>query len=421
MAVVAPVMAWVFNRFRRKLSDSYRRVQESFSRVTATLAESVTGIKVTQGFNRQDVNADLFDELLVNHAGLNMTAARTAGTFLPLLELITQLFMAIIVVVGGWLALRATGDRQAVSDPNDLITFFFFMPLFFQPCSVIGRQYNMALMAMAGAERVFNLLDRRPDWADAPDAPMLPPIDGRVEFDHVTFEYELGKPVLHDFCFVAEPGQTIALVGETGSGKSTVVNLIAKFYLATEGRVLVDGHDIKHVNTESLRTQLGIVLQQNFLFSGTVMDNIRIGRPDATDDDVREAARRLDCLDLLEAMPDGLNTVVGEGGRGVSLGQRQLICFTRAMLADPRILILDEATSAVDTMTEARIQKALATLLEDRTSFVVAHRLSTIRHADCVLVLGRGCILERGTHVELLEKGGTYARLYRQFLQATEA
>ncbi len=419
VALVAPVLYYIFHQFRSKLSESYRTVQESFSRMTATLAESVTGIRVTQGFNRQDVNADLFDDLLVDHAGLNMRAARTAGAFLPLLELVTQIFMAGIVVIGGWLALGAA-DASAVTEPNDLITFFLFMPLFFQPCSVIGQQYNMALMAMAGAERVFRLLDHEPDWTDPPDAIELPRITGKVEFDHVDFAYEPDKPVLKDFSFTARPGQTIALVGETGSGKSTVVNLIAKFYRATAGAVRVDDYQVNKVTTESLRAQLGIVLQQNFLFTGTVIDNIRIGRPRASDEDVRDAARRLDCLDLLEALPDGLHTEIGEGGKGVSLGQRQLICFTRAMLADPRIMILDEATSAVDTMTEARIQKALAALLSNRTNFVVAHRLSTIRHADCVLVLRDGRIIEKGTHTQLLEMDGTYTRLYREFLSASE-
>ena len=415
VAMVAPLLASIFNWFRSRLSDSYRRVQESFSRVTATLAESVTGIRVTQGFNRQDVNADMFDQLLTSHARMNMVAARTAGAFLPLLGVVTQLFMAIIVVVGGWLAINSVDPN---SDPNDLITFFLFMPLFFQPCSALGNQYNTALMAMAGAERVFHLLDRKPDWEDPPDAPPLPTIEGRVDFENVIFEYEAGKPVLRSFNFTAEPGQTVALVGETGSGKSTVVNLIAKFYLTTSGSVRIDGTDVKTVSTQSLRSQLGIVLQQNFLFTGSVMDNIRIGRPQASDDQVRDAARKLDCLDLLEALPDGLYTRVGEGGKGVSLGQRQLICFTRAMLANPRILILDEATSAVDTLTEARLQKALGKLLANRTSFVVAHRLSTIRHASCVLVLRDGEVIERGVHYQLLLENGTYARLYRQFLQS---
>jgi ATP-binding cassette subfamily B protein len=414
---VAPLLYFIIDYFRKKLSTVYRDVQESFSRLTATLAESVTGIRVTQGFARQDVNAGLFNELLYDHADYNMNVARTAGLFLPLLEFNAQMFMAVVLAVGGYQVL-APGSGV---DPGDLIAFFFFVPLFFQPCSVIGRQYNQALRAMAGAERVFRLLDTKPEWSDPPDAIELPQIEGRVEFRHVGFSYVPGKPVLHDVNFIAEPGQTIALVGETGSGKSTIVNLIAKFYLPTEGELLVDGYDITNVTTDSLQQQLGIVLQQNFLFTGTVIDNIRIGRPDASDEDVREAAKKLDCLDLLEAMPDGLYTYVGEKGGGISLGQRQLICFTRAMLADPRILILDEATSAVDTMTEARIQKALETLLRNRTNFVVAHRLSTIRHADTVLVLDQGRIVERGSHTELLKEGGIYANLYRQFLHATMA
>jgi ATP-binding cassette subfamily B protein len=299
--------------------------------------------------------------------------------------------------------------------------FFFMVPFFFGPITMIGRQYNMALTAMAGAERVFALLDSEPERLDDADAQDPPAIEGRVEFRDLGFEYAEGTPVLHGIGFTAEPGQTVALVGHTGSGKSTITNLIAKFYLPTSGELLIDGTDIRKIRGRALMRQVGIVSQQNFLFTGSVMDNIRIGRGDASDEEVVEAARRLDCLDLYESMPQGLQTQVGERGGNLSLGQRQLVCFTRAMLADPRILILDEATSSVDTMTEARIQKALATLLHGRTSFVVAHRLSTVRHADVVLVLDGGEIIERGTHAELLARAGTYANLYRQFIHASEA
>jgi ATP-binding cassette subfamily B protein len=271
---------------------------------------------------------------------------------------------------------------------------------------------------MAGAERVFRFLDTRPDWHDAPGALALPAVRGQVEFRHVTFAYKPGRPVLHDISFTAEPGQTIALVGHTGSGKSTITNLIAKFYLPTAGELLLDGLDVRRIASDSLHRQMGLVLQQNFLFTGTVMESIRLGRREATDAEVVDAVRKLGCLDAIESLPDGFQTQIGERGAGISLGQRQLICFARAMLADPRILILDEATSSIDTLTEARIQQALALLLKGRTSFVVAHRLSTIRHADMLLVLNRGRIVERGTHTELLEAGGTYAGLYHQFVRA---
>jgi len=274
------------------------------------------------------------------------------------------------------------------------------------------------LTAMAGAERVFGLLDTKPQWSDTPDAVELPDIQGRVELRDVCFEYEPGRAVLDKVNFVAKPGQTIALVGHTGGGKSTIIKLIARFYLPTQGQLLIDGYDTRAIRGQSLHRQMGIVLQTNYLFSGTVIDNIRFGRPEASDEQVVESLRRLDCLDLIEAMADGLETQVGEGGIAISLGQRQLICFARAMLADPRVLILDEATSAVDTVTEARIQKSLAVLLTGRTSFVVAHRLSTIRHADKVLVIDHGQIVERGNHQELLAANGTYANLYRQFIHA---
>ncbi len=422
LLAMAPILYAINAHFRKKLSDAYRAIQESFSRVTSTLAESVSGIRVTQGFVRQEVNADIFDDLLQSHGEYNMVAARTTGTFQPLLEFNSQVFYAALIVVAGYLVFHTAGTAEEHQDQaKALVGFFFQATLFFGPVQTIGQLYNHALVAMAGAERVFRLLDTTPDWVDPPDAVALPPVQGRVEFREVAFEYVKDRPVLEDIDFVVEPGQNIALVGHTGSGKTTIINLISKFYLPTRGQILLDGYDLTHVQTESLHRQMGIVLQVNFLFTGSVMDNIRVGRPDATDAQVEDAARRLDVHDLLNALPHGFHTPVGEGGRNMSLGQRQLICFTRAMLADPRIMILDEATSSVDTMTEARIQRALAILLKDRTSFVIAHRLSTIRHADTVLVLDHGRIIERGNHTQLLTTGGVYANLYRQFIRASEA
>ena len=417
---MAPVLWAVNQRFRMRLSQLTRASQESFSRVTATLAESVNGIRVTQGFVRQDTNAGLFRNLLMDHSRYNIALARTSARLLPILELNSQFFIAILLMLGGW---RTFHGLMSISD---LIQFFFLANLFFSPIQIIGNQYNQALVAMAGAERVFRLIDTPPDWTDALEAVALPDpragvsggVEGaRVEFRDVSFGYTPERRVLHGISFTAEPGQSIALVGHTGSGKSSIINLVAKFYLPTEGEVRIDGREIRTLTSQSLHRQMGMVQQQNFLFSGTLMENIRMARPDATDDDVRAAAAKLDCLDILEALPRGLLTEVGERGAGLSVGQRQLVCFTRALLADPRILILDEATSSIDALTEARLQKALRTLLVGRTSFVVAHRLSTIRSADQVLVLDDGRIIERGTHDQLLSLKGHYAALYQQFVQ----
>ncbi len=440
---LAPVL-WLLSRhFRVRLSQYSRASQESFSRVTATLAESVNGIRVTQGFVRQETNAGLFRSLLADHARFNIALARTSAILTPLLELNSQFFVAILLLVGGGRVFH--GDMSMGS----LITFFLLANQFFAPIAIIGNQYNQALIAMAGAERVFRLIDLVPDWTDDPAAVDLPDPQSestalgaaatllrndhaggvacapgqagvRVEFRQVTFGYDPARPVLHDINFVADSGQTVALVGHTGSGKSSLISLVAKFYLPTQGSVLVDGREIRTLTSHSLHRQMGMVQQQNVLFSGTVLDNIRLSRPEATDAEVRAAAASLDCLDIFEALPSGLQTEVGEKGAGLSVGQRQLICFTRALLADPRLIILDEATSSIDALTEARLQQALRKLLAGRTSFVVAHRLSTIRHADLVLVLDQGRIIERGSHAELLARRGPYAALYRQFVQVDD-
>jgi ATP-binding cassette subfamily B protein len=412
--VMAPILWSIVRTFRVALSRAYRAQQESFTRVTERLAESVTGIREIQGFVRQNVNGELFRELIHDHSRYNYGSAKQSAVFQPLLEFNGQLFLSILLVVGGYQAL----EREVPLDA--LIQFLFLSNAFFAAIPMIGNQYNQALTAMAGAERVFHLLDTPPAWEDPPSAIELPLVRGRVEFRNVSFEYERTRKVLSGIDFVAEPGQTVALVGHTGGGKTTIMALVAKLYEPTSGAVLVDGHDLRSVNGRSLRAQIASVTQENYLFSGTVLENVRLGRPDAKDAEIREAARELGVLDLVCDLPNGFETEVGEGGSGLSVGQRQIVCFVRALLAAPRVLLLDEATSSVDPMTEARIQEALRRLLAGRTSFVVAHRLSTIRHADQVLVLEHGRIVERGAHTELLRHGGRYASLYRQFVSAAE-
>ena len=410
---IAPAL-WIVNQiFRTRLSNAQRRLSESFSQVAATVAESVDGIRVTQGFGREEHNAELFRDLVADHSRNVMAASRTTATFLPLLELKTQLFTALLLILGSYRVLHHSIPL------GNVVQFLFLANLFFDPWRVIGTRYTQALTAMVGAERVFRLLDTKPAWTDPADAMELPRIVGRVEFRDVQFGYDPEHPVLHDISFVAEPGQTIALVGHTGSGKSSIINLLTKSYLYDTGELLIDGHDLRCAQSDSLRRQLGIVQQQNFLFTGTVAENIRFSKPNATDEEVIAAVRSLDFLDLLERLPLGLQTPVGEAGNGLSLGQRQLVCFTRAFLADPRILLLDEAISSIDAVTEARLQKALSVLLRGRTSFVVAHRLSTIRQADQILVLDHGRIVERGTHAELVERDGIYRQLHEHFVENT--
>ena len=409
---IAPII-WALDRlFRTRLSAAYRAQSDSFSRISATMAESVGGMRVTQSFSRQEVNDELFHELVADHARYNLNSARAAGTFLPLLELSSQLFVAVLLLLGGWRALQP----DIAMPIGKVIQFFFLTGLFFQPIVTLGQLFNEALTAMAGAEKLFRVLDTQPEWEDPPNALRPVRLHGKVEFRDVSFAYQPDRPVLRGLSFVVNPGTCVALVGATGSGKSTMASLIAKFHLPTEGQVLVDDHDIRTLHSEAIHLSLGVVPQQNFLFLGSILDNIRVVRPKASREDVVEALRQLDCLDVIAAIPGGIDAEVGEHGAGLSLGQRQMICFARALVADPAVLILDEATSAVDPLTEQRTQRALNTLIKGRTSFIVAHRLSTIRHADMVLVLDHGQVIEQGTPDDLIARGGPFAAYWQKSL-----
>ena len=425
IAALAPLLYVINNLFRRRMGHAYRSVQESFSRITANLAETVSGIRVTQAFAREPMNAEMFRGLCLAHRDKNMRAARIHGLYIPLFDVSSQIVAVIIITFGGW---RVATGRMDVAD---LIGFLLCTGGFFMSVVILAELYNTTLQAMAGGERIFALLDTKPKIVDADDAEDLQEERGdgategqragmRVEFENVTFGYDPKRPVLHGVSFEAPPGSVLALVGHTGSGKTSIVNIIARLYAHQGGRVLIDGVPIERITLASLHRQIALVLQDNFLFDGTVGENIRFARPEASEDEVRAACRELDCLDILERLPRGLDTPVGERGGNLSLGQRQLVCFARAMIADPRLLMLDEATSAVDTFTEFRIQRALERLMEGRTCVIVAHRLSTIRRASQILVLERGEVVERGTHRELIEAGGRYETLYSEFVRLSE-
>jgi len=333
----------------------------------------------------------------------------------------SYLALAIVVGVGGWFLLKGQTMWGTVVSLGLVVTFLAYVQRFNQPIQQISVLWTNIQNAIAGAERIFNILDEDPSVQSKPDAQAMPEIVGKVEFEHVSSAYKEDEPVLQDVNFTAEPGQTIAIVGPTGAGKTTIINLIPRFWDVTDGSVKIDGLDVRDVTTETLRGQIGIVLQDTFLFSASVIDNIRFGRPDASDEEVVKAARLAYADTFIERLPENYETVLGERGSGLSQGQRQLLAIARAALSDPKILILDEATSSVDTRTERLIQKAFDQMLEGRTAFVIAHRLSTIVNADVILVLDQGKIVERGQHDELLAKQGFYYHLYMSQFKGQEA
>jgi ATP-binding cassette, subfamily B, multidrug efflux pump len=409
-----PLMAAATVIFRRRARENYRKVRAAISWVNSVLAENINGVRVVQAFSRQEVNYQYFrDEVNHNNLQSNLRASRIAAAFPASIDLVGSLAVVLVVWLGGTLVIQAGGDAGSIT-PGVLVAFVLYVSRFFEPVRDLSQRYDTFQSTMAGGERIFTLLDSPVEVKDAEDALEMPEIQGDVRFENVSFHYsDDPTTVLVNIDLEVKAGETVALVGETGAGKSTFIKLLTRFHDPVEGSVIIDGYDLRQVTQNSLRRQMGMVLQDPFLFNGTVSDNIRFGRLDATDEEVEEAARMVGAHEFIMQLRDGYDTSVEEGGALLSVGQRQLVSFARALLANPRILILDEATSSVDTHTEMIIQKGLARLLQDRTSFVIAHRLSTVLNANRIVVMEDGTIVEQGEHNELLSMGGVYYQLYR--------
>jgi ABC-type multidrug transport system fused ATPase/permease subunit len=414
LAIMPPLVAATLI-YRTRSARSYALVRNRIGDVNAHLQESISGMRVLKAFRRETLDYQRLVTVNGSYRDVNMETVWQSGLYFPFVEFLSGVGVLVVLWYGG--SLVTHGALQV----GVLVAYIGYLGSFFDPIQQLSQLYNTFQASMAAVKKIFTVLDTEPDLVDAPDARPLPDVRGELRFAHVDFAYGDGPDVLHDVDFAVAAGKTIALVGTTGAGKSTIIKLLARFYDPRRGAVEIDGYDLRTVTTKSLREQLAVVPQEAFLFSGSVVDNIRFPRPQATLDEVRRVARIVGVHDFVESLPEGYDTDVQEGGSGLSTGQRQLISFARALLADPRVLILDEATSSVDAESERRIERAMSALLTGRTSVIVAHRLSTVRYADEILVVEDGRVAERGTHAQLMAAAGRYAGLYSEWEETGQA
>ncbi|MEQ6377296.1 ABC transporter ATP-binding protein [Bacillaceae bacterium S4-13-56] len=417
--IILPIMFFISTKLRRNIRRSWQDVRIQQSRINSHLNESIQGIRITQSFAQEKENTEFFNGINTDNYQRWQTATKKSAMFRPFVEMSNAIGTALLIWYGTYLI--QVGPEQGGITTGVFVSFAFYLGMFWDPISRLGQIYNQLLMAMASSERIFEFLDEKPNVKESENAIILDPMKGLIEFERVQFAYDEGRMALKDISLEIKAGQTVALVGHTGSGKTTIANLISRFYDVTGGQIKIDGHPIVDIKLDSLRQQISIVLQDTFIFSGTIMDNIRFGRPDATDEEVIEAAKMVGADDFIQRLSDGYMTEVEERGNILSVGERQLLSFARALLADPKILILDEATASIDTETEIKIQKALRRLLHGRTSIIIAHRLSTIREADHIYILDHGEIKEQGNHNELMEQHGEYYHLIKTQFEMLDA